>query len=70
MAIYFDAYKITRLQEGYTDNATTWKRIDVLMWFVDWLPYAFKRKLFDKKEKKTDFEEDDEEKDEEEEKQE
>ncbi|OMJ79653.1 hypothetical protein SteCoe_20273 [Stentor coeruleus] len=70
MAIYFDAYKITRLQEGYTDNATTWKKNDVLMWFVDWLPYAFKRKLFDKKEKKTDFEEDEEEKDEEEEKQE
>lgn len=70
MAIYFDAYKITRLQEGYTDNTTTWKKIDILMWFVDWLPYAFKRKLFDKKEKKTDFEEDDEEKDEEEEKQE
>ena len=61
MGIYMEAYRIVRMQDGYNDNDTTWAKTEILMWFVDWLPYAIKRKMFasDNKNKKQDEDDDD-----------
>ena len=46
MGIYMEAYRIVRMQDGYDDNNNTLAKTEMLMWFVDWLPYAIKRKMF------------------------
>ena len=70
MGIYMDAYKIIRLQEGYTDDETTWTKSNILLWLIDWLPFSFKKKFYEKEkaEKNVDYDEEAEEEEDPEEK--
>jgi hypothetical protein len=64
LCVFAECYMILRLQEGYVDDKSTWTKMDILQWFVDWLPRNMKRKLFDRdrRDRRNDEEEEDEDK--------
>ncbi|CAG9332367.1 unnamed protein product [Blepharisma stoltei] len=67
MGIYTDSYKMVRLLEGYDDDQNTWKKKDLMLWFIDWIPSFAKRLIVElifkesKKKVKEEEEEDDDE---------